>query len=151
MHRAMLIILATAATVLLACSDPPRKEDRIVRPALWWSGLGRMSDGGGPAFPETCELVTDAEAFDKLWKKLGLKEAHPRINFKDYFVVVVFRPFGLDFELGGGLAVDERGDAQPRGMRLDADTMNSGVYSTTIGVFPRDGIRSVQGKKLPAK
>jgi hypothetical protein len=151
MRYAMLLIMVTVTPVLDACSDQPRKKERVVRPAMWWSGLGRVSDGGGPALKATSESIADAEAFGKLWKNLGLKEAPPRVNFKDYFVVVVFRPFGLDFELSGGLAIDERGDAQPRGMRLDADNMNSGVYSTTIGVFPRAGIKSVEGKKLPAK
>jgi hypothetical protein len=152
--RFALIFTVVAATSLLgpapgARTDPPTKASKVVRPAIWWPGVGRISDGGGPGLKPTIYLITDAEAFAKLWKKLGLKGELPRVNFQDYFVLVDSRRFGLDFAIGGGLAVDERGDARAGGFRADPDARNSAVHSTTIGVFPRAGIKSVGGKKLP--
>jgi hypothetical protein len=127
----------------------PPKEPKVVRPAIWWSGVGRISDGGGGGLKPTTDLITDAEAFAKLWKQVGFKGEVPRVNFKDYFVLADFRAFGLDFTLRGGLALDERGDARAVGLRADPDNMNSAIHSTTIGIFPRAGITSVGGKKFP--
>jgi hypothetical protein len=154
MWFAKLLALAAATSLLVpppgACADPPGKESKVVRPAIWWSGLGRISDGGGPGLKPSTDLITDAKAFAKLWKQFGLQGEVPQVNFKDYFVVVDFRRFGLDFGFGGGLEVDERGDARTRGLPFHPDNMNSAFHSTTIGIFPRASVKSVAGKKLSA-
>ena len=126
-----------------------REKERLVRPVLWWSGLGRISDGGGRLDPASA-LITDTEGLAKLWKQYQIKDEVPRINVEDYFVVTDFRALGLTFEFAGGLAIKEGGDAELRGLPRDADVMNSMFHSTTIAVFPRAGVKSVAGKKLPA-
>src|SRR5262245_12081701 len=148
MRCAMPLVALAVTPLLVACADSPGKEAQIVRPAVWWCGLNRFSDGGARVEPTT-DLITDAEGFAKLWKRLGLKGEAPRVDFKDHFVLVLVRPLGLDFRVGG-LAVDEQGEAKARGARVHPDNMNSMFHSTTIAVFPRDRIKSVEGKKLPA-
>jgi hypothetical protein len=148
MRCAILIVVVTAAPQLGARADPPVKESQIVRPSVWWSGLNRFSDGGGRVEPVT-RLVTDAGEFAKLWTRFGLKVEAPQVDFRNNFVLVLLRPLGLDFEVGG-LTVDEHGASKARGMPVHPDFMNSSFHSTTIAVFPRDGIKSVEGKKLPA-
>jgi hypothetical protein len=154
MRFAILLPIVAAISLLgparAAPTDAPTKEPKVVRPAIWWSGVGRLSDGGGPGFKPSTDLITDAKAFAKLWKQFGLQGEVPRVNFNDYFVLVDFRRFGLDFDLNGGLAVNKSGDARIRGLPFHPDNMNSAFHSTTIGIFPRAGVNSVAGKKLPA-
>jgi len=130
-------------------ADPPGKEPEVVRPVMWWSELGRVSDGGGPAMKSMTHCVTDAKGFAKEWDRLGVKGPMPRVNFKDYFVVVVFRESGLDFEITGGLATGPKGNAKVVGLPAHQLATNAGWYSTTLGVFPRRGIASVDWQNLP--
>ncbi len=112
MRYAMLLAVVVGTPSLGVGAAPPPKESQVVRPVMWWSGLNRVSDGGGPGLKPSTGLITDAKAFLTLWKQLELKGNAPGVNFKNYFVLVDFRRFGLDFTLGGGLAVDDRGDAK---------------------------------------
>jgi hypothetical protein len=144
-----LVILATTTSSDLA-GAPPAKEKRVVQPALWWSDLGRKSDGSGPTFKATTRLISGAKEFATVWNQLGLKGEVPRVNFKDYLVVVDFRVSGIDFRPTGGLAIDPKGNAKLAGLPAHWIQTNAGWYSTTIGVFPRKGIVSVEGQKLPA-
>ena len=150
MRLAILLSVLAVASPLAVRADPPAKEADVVRPVLWWSDLNRVSDGGGPAFKSTTSCITDAKAFAKAWDMLGTKRALPKVNFMDYFVVVVFRAEGVDFELTGGLVTDPKGNAKVVGRAAHHIVTNAGWYSTTIGVFPRKGIASVEGHKLPA-
>src|SRR5262245_1643550 len=111
MRYAMLLAVVAAAQLVGKCPAPPKGEPRIARPALWWSGIGPISDGGARLDPSST-LVTDEKTFAKLWKQLELKGDIPRVNFRTYFVVVVFRAGGLDFGFGGGLVINDRGDAK---------------------------------------
>jgi hypothetical protein len=149
--RHVVLLLVVVAPLAAVGAEPPKKEEKehVVRPVLWWSGLGRISDGGGRLDPSSA-LITDAEAFAKLWKQYEMKGAVPRVNFADYFVVADFRALGLTFEFAGGLVIDARGDSKLRGLPRDDDVMNSAYHSTTIAVFPREGVKSVAGKKLLA-
>jgi hypothetical protein len=149
--RYVVLLLVAVVPLHTLRGEPPKKEEkeRLVRPVLWWSGLGRISDGGGRLDPSSA-LITDAEAFAKLWKQYEMKGEVPAVNFADYFVVADFRALGLTFEFGGGLVVGEGGDSKLRGLGLHPDVMNSQFHSTTIAVFPREGVKTVAGKKLPA-
>jgi hypothetical protein len=147
MRRFILFVLLAAAPSTGLCGNPPGKE-KVIRPVMWWSDLGRVSDGGGPAFKSTTKLIADAKEFTKTWNRLGLKGPVPRVNFKDYFVVVTFRESGIDFEVHGGLATDAKGAAKVVGFPAHHMATNAGWYSTTIAVFPRRGIVTVEGQKL---
>jgi hypothetical protein len=129
---------------------PPGKEPVKVRPVLWWSGLNPVSDGGSGGGGQKIVLVTDAKAFAKLTRALELKGPCPQVNFKEYFVLVVHKPLGLDLSQPFGfLAVDGQGEAKVRGLPVHPDSMNSAIHSSPIAVFPRSGIKTVEGKKLP--
>ncbi len=71
------------------------------------------------------------------------------MNFKDYIVVVVFRHDGVDFGGHGGLAVHADGEAKVVGWPVAYKATNAGWYSSTLAIFPRKGITSVEGQKLP--
>jgi hypothetical protein len=65
------LLLLVAPLPPAVSGGPPAKEPRVVRPVLWWSDLGRISDSGGPAFKPTTRLITDARGFAKAWEQLG--------------------------------------------------------------------------------
>ncbi|HKB42531.1 MAG TPA: hypothetical protein VKD72_39250, partial [Gemmataceae bacterium] len=99
-------------------------------------------------------FITGPEEFARLWGQLVLQlpqKAPPPVDFKDHFVLVLVRLDGFDLA-AGGLAVAGQGEAKVQravGVPLGG-FMGNVYYSTTIAVFPRDRIKSVEGKKLPA-
>ncbi len=149
MRSLILLIVAVAIVAPTVSADPPAQQTPVLRPALWWSDLRRVSDGGGPALKASTRLVGDAKGFAEVWAQLGLKGQAPAINFKDYFAVLAFRRDGLDFQLLGGLAIDAAGDAKVVGLPAHPLVTNAGWYSSTLAVFPRTGVVSVDGHKLP--
>ena len=151
MRSAILFAVLAATSQLATRAEPPvGKEPPVARPVLWWSDLKRVSDGGGGVLPSTTACVTGPKEFAREWERLGLKGAPPKVNFKEYVVVVVFRVSGLEFEASGGLEVDPKGIAKVVGPNAFVIRTNAGWYSTTIGVFPRRGIMTIDGHKLPA-
>ncbi len=128
---------------------PPKEKKKVVRPVLWWSDLGRVSDGGGGVIPARTEVAADADGFAKLWKTHKLPGVPPRVNFREYVVVSAFRVSGVDFSVSGGLAVDAKGNAAVVGTPAFIIATNAGQYSTTIGVFPRAGLERVEGQAVP--
>ena len=128
---------------------PPAQEPKLVRPVSWWSGLNPVSDGGAGGDKQEVDLIAERKELAQAWKYLGLKGTVPEVNFKDYFVLVVRRPLGLDLH-SGGLAVAEGGEAKIQGRGVHPDEMNSRIHSSTIAIFPRSGIKTVEKTKLPA-
>ena len=152
MRVAILLTMLAAGITLTARSEPPDgKERSILRPVLWWSDLDRVSAKSGAVLPSKTTCITDPKEFDKEWARLGFTATPPNVNFKEYVVVVVFRINGLDYDAKGGLAMDAKGNAKVVGVNTipfaDSDVTD---YTTTIGVFPRRGITTINGQQLPA-
>jgi hypothetical protein len=147
----ILVLLAVIVVWPLSgfAADPPAKEPAVIRPVLWWAGLHPHTDVGGGGGGQDVQLITRARDHTRVWKLLEPKAQVPEVNLKDYFVLVVHRPGGLTF-LFGGLALDDQGEAKIGGIDEHPDNMNSRIYSSTIAVFPRRGIKTVEGKPLPA-
>ena len=150
MRTFFLLTILLSLPALALSAEPPIKEAKTtVRPALWWSDLNRFSDGGGEGVKPKTSLLTTTAELTKVWVEMKLKGELPKVNFKDYFVVVVLRVSGVDFD-NGGLATNDKGEAQVVGLPAHHIVTNAGWWSTTIGIFPRKGIVSVEGVKLPA-
>jgi hypothetical protein len=151
MRSLILLAVVVVGTSSPSFADPPAKEPKMLRPVMWWSGLNRVSDGGAGGDEQTVILISDAKEFNKVWTSLGTKVDAPQVNFKDYFVLVVRKPLGLDLSPPfGHLALDDKGEAKIRGLNAHPDSMNSRFHSSTIALFPRSGIKTVEGSKLPA-
>ncbi len=73
MRALILLIVVGTIAAPAALAGPPAEETPVVRPVIWWSDLARISDGGGPAFKPSTEVITDAKAFAKVWAKLELQ------------------------------------------------------------------------------
>ena len=135
----------------LATSRSSRRPNYKAQPALRAAAaaIQIISDGGAGGDKQEVDLIAECKELAQAWKYLGLKGTVPEVNFKDYFVLVVRRPLGLDLH-SGGLAVAEGGEAKIQGRGVHPDEMNSRIHSSTIAIFPRSGIKTVEKTKLPA-
>jgi hypothetical protein len=148
-----LLSLALVAGFVSACpaAAPPPEPPKLVRPVVSWSALNVYYDGGsGVKDYLEVDLLTERKEFAQAWKYLAQPQPMPEVNFDEYFVVVVRKPLGLRFS-SGGLAVDRRGQARLlTGFPEHPDNRAGRTHSSSIGIFPRAGITTVNGKKLPA-
>lgn len=141
-----LALLAGLVSVASAAAPPP-EPPKIVRPVLSWSALRPVYDGGARVSDDwEIDLLTEPKELAQAWKYLALPLPTPQVNFDEYFVIVVRKPLGLRF---GGLAVDRRRQATIRGFAEHWDNRAGRTHSSSVGVFPRAGITTVNGKKLP--
>jgi hypothetical protein len=140
--RRVLIVLAAGALVsaLAPALAAPARGD-TVRSAVEWKGelkdeeLEREKPAGG--------LVTEPEAFAKLWKAWRGGEEVPTVNFKSYVVVVATsrqgRLLGLSLDRG------DKGNAKAVA-GLGSDPVKGCSY--VIGVFRRTGVKTIDGKPI---
>src|SRR5262245_59346553 len=130
-----------ACLALLVLTGPA--EATKVLPDRDWQGLLPNEDARKQA-PKN-GLITDSQAFEKLWKAWRKDEKVPQIDFTKSFVVVSvpsrFSKITLNAKLvNGNLRV------RPSQTLLDGKGRR---YS--IAVFDREGVKTVNGKKLPGK
>ncbi len=150
MRLVNLLTLAVLVTVVISASIQA-DEPKLVRPILWWVGVNSFSDGGSGGVKESTHCFTNAEAWAKQWELLKLPGACPQVDFEKHVVVLAQRVYGLNFEPHDGLVVGEKGEARLVGRKHTQVIMNAGIWSTTIAVFPRKGIESIDGVKLTAE
>jgi hypothetical protein len=136
---ALAFALAGAALLAPGAAAQGKKGTRVV-PARFWSGVNR--DEALKKEAPKSGLVTDAKAFEKLWKAWRKDEKVPEIDFKKQFVVV-------------GLA---SGPNRPFvNATLDEGDLKLGWGQTLIGgpgfgyglaAFDRKGVKTVNGKVI---
>jgi hypothetical protein len=145
MHR-----VATLVCVLAAASHVPTlagaaRAAEAVSPNRTWEGefrdekLKQEAPKGG--------VITDAEAFAKLWKAWRKGEAVPEVDFKKEFALVAIcptkgeRPVPAATLQDGSLSV-----------LWDAARRGQGGWGYAIVTFDRKGVKKVDGVELkPAK
>jgi hypothetical protein len=121
-------------------------NQKTVAPVVCWYPPAYYSSAG-PVPQPTIHLITRTEDWQDYWKRSFSKYLITDVDFTDHFVVVVTKPLGLRLH---HLAINARGDAKLRGSFLFADDRNSIAVATTIAVLPRNGVKSVEGRPLPA-
>ena len=122
------------------------EEATLIPPVVTWEG---GADRNLPAAgPHEIKVLSNAKAFQDRWKVWRPNEEAPSVNFADYFAVEVVQPGG-DYTLFG-LLLDERGMASVNGVgALQAVDVPKG-FGYTIAIFPRKGVKTVDGRDLPA-
>jgi hypothetical protein len=139
------LALALASATLLAPRTPAQgKKPTQVVPARLWSGVNR--DEALKKHAPEAGLITDAKAFEKVWKAWGVDGKVPEIDFKKQFVVVGLargpnRP-------GPFATLDDKGDLQV-GWRQTR--IGGPGFGYALAAFDRKGVTSINGKALPKK
>ena len=123
----------------LAVCLPAVAADTPVTPDPTWAGS--VADEG--LQKDAPEVITDAKAFAKLWEKWKVGDKVPEVDFTKKLVAVVT-------SRGGSLRMTAT--------RTEAGDLRVGGFGTrdlrpgfryVIGVFDRDGVKTVNGKALP--
>ncbi|MCC6418065.1 MAG: hypothetical protein IT429_07415 [Gemmataceae bacterium] len=121
-------------------------EPTLVAPAVTWDGVAHRDTPA--AGPHEVKVLATAEAFRERWKVWRPGEKAPAVNFTDYFAVEVVQPGGQYSLLG--LRVDEAGAARVNGIGILQQVGVPKGYGHTFAVFPRRGVKMVEGRELPA-
>jgi hypothetical protein len=137
-------LLLALFTLLLPA--PALAADTEIKPVVCWYPQPEYSSSGVPE--RSVRLIGTAKEFEKFWKDVFPKEMLPEVNFEENFVVIVTQVLGYNFSK---LTIDERGDGKlPQGPLHNrfADDRNSIAIGSSIAVFPRSKVKTVDGKKL---
>ena len=137
--------VALAAVCVLArpaAAQDKSKKDDFRKPVEQWVGVSKdvkqrdVVKGGEP--------ITDAEAFEKVWKAWQPKVDLPKVDFATHFVTVVTSSYEPEYlSLYGGPKWHQSNSNK-------SPTMLKGSFGWGIGVFERKGVEEFNGKKLPA-
>jgi hypothetical protein len=155
-------ILLIGAATATAAPEPPSIDKRPT--ATWWGEIGNPKLES--ARPVTGIVTTQAD-FEKLWKAWRGEEKVPIVDFKTSFVAIRtwLRDKKSKFVAGTkGVSIflmnlDSDGEAKLRfGPAVGVSAPNDppekweatkGFYYG-LAVFPRAGVKKVDGKELPA-
>jgi hypothetical protein len=118
---------------------------RELRPLQTWNGAlkDKKLEGKKPAG----EVLVTEQTFAELWRAWRGKDDVPKVDFRRAFVVVLTDKFG---SLGAQFGIVEGGLSE-RMRSLGSGSKAEEGFSYLIAVFPRDGIKSFNGRAIPAK
>jgi hypothetical protein len=128
-------LLAVVAGVALAA---PKK----VVPDRDWTGI--MENDKLSAEAPKDGLITDAKAFEKLWKAWRKDEKVPSIDFKKHFVVVTVSRGGPNKPM-----VSAKLDEGKMTIEWVSTLIGGSGFGYSIASFPREGVKQVGETKLP--
>lgn len=120
--------------------EKPKKDD-FRKPVEQWVGV--IKDEKLRALAKSGDVITDADAFEKLWKGWQPKADLPKVDFATRFVMVVVSDYEPEFLslYGGPVWKWSHSHKSPKKV--------SG-FGWGVGVFDRKGVDEVNGKKLEA-
>jgi hypothetical protein len=153
LRHAALVLLALP-TGLMAADPAPKPEveppesgvaksapakPQVVKHEQSWSGSAK-DEAAAKTMPK---VATDKAKLAEIWKACERTDAVPEIDFSKS-VVVVSTSVGSRINVGGGRL--KNGELTVLGMGT-MDILPGFRY--VIAVFPREGVKSVNGEKLP--
>jgi hypothetical protein len=131
---ALILIVA-----VLSIASEAQAQKKTLKLTQEWSG----SVADDALLKGTPECIATEAAFDKLWKKWKLPGKTPGVDFAKE-IVVIATTSGSKLSLTPRLA--DNGDLELLGIA----TSDFGPgFRFVIGVVSRDGVKTVNGKKLP--
>ncbi|MBI3407222.1 MAG: hypothetical protein HY040_02555 [Planctomycetes bacterium] len=132
-------LFAVLSAGLLASSEAhAQKKDVLV--VKTWSG----SVTDEKLQKDRPEAVTSAQQLEKIWKAWQIEDAVPKIEFDKFLVVAVYSS-GSKLSLAGA-KLDDNGNLEVLG--LGTRDLRDG-FRFVLGVVSNDGVKTVNGKKLP--
>ena len=140
---------ATGMAVLTLLLAAPAVRAEVVTPVQSWTG--QLEDVGLEKEAPRGNVIGNKEDFAAIWKAWMSKEKIPEINFdKEFVAVLTSRTFAAD----SIIVQVEKGNAHPLlagKPRKDPTEKIKEVkgFVFAIGVFPREGLKTVNGNALP--
>jgi hypothetical protein len=134
-------LFGAALAIILAMPLDTRAGAKILTPSQRWNGSIADLTLQNKAPADGC--ITDAKAFEKLWKAWMIGDKAPDVDFKTEMVVVTTTRGG---RVRLNVRLDENGDLRVDG--LATRDFRPG-FRYEIGVIKREGIKTVRGKELP--
>jgi hypothetical protein len=143
-RRAFLALALVALLIPAAQADKPKP----VKPNRAWTGI-QSKDARLKQAPRS-GFITDAKAFEKLWKAWQpASEKVPTVDFKKEFVVVgtasASRSPPDDPLQGISASLDDKGNLTTRYI---ATLIGGPGFGFSFATFERKGVKSVNGKPL---
>lgn len=135
LRRIGMLLLTLTATLLAA--DPVKPV--TLKPETTWDGAVNK-EGASEQFPR---VITDKAKLAEAWKACEREDAVPEVDFSKKFVVVSTTS-GSRLNVGGRL--NDKGDLQV--LAIGTRDFRPG-FRYVIAVFPREGVKSVDGVELP--
>jgi hypothetical protein len=118
-----------------------RAEAKALKPSPQWNGS--IDDLALQKEAPANSCITDAKAFEKLWKAWKIGDKVPEVDFTKEMVVVATTRGG---RLGFAVRLDDKGDLQVGGFATR--DLRPG-FRYVVGVIKREGVNTVNGKELP--
>jgi hypothetical protein len=141
--RTMLIHACIAGFLLAGLGAPQAlAQKKKVEIEKKWNGS--VADEG--LLKTAPAVITSAKKFESVWKEWKIDTAMPTVDFKKYIVVVV-HSLGSNINLSGA-TLDEKGNLEAVGF----GTADFGPgFRYVLGAVSREGVVTVNGKKLPTE
>lgn len=95
---------------------------------------------------EAPEAITSADTLAKIWKAWNIEGDAPKIDFGKFLVVAVYSS-GSKLNLAG-TKLDENGNLEVVG--FGTRDLRDG-FRYVLGLVSNDGVKTVNGKKLPVR
>ena len=130
--------LWTAPIFLAFVASAAFGAGKLIKPDPMWTGSVEDLD----LAKDAPTVITNQKAFAKLWESWKLGDKVPEIDFKKNLVILTTGR-GSVLNLMAGL---DDGDLKVNG--FGTKDLRDG-FRYAIGVVSRDGVKTVEGKKLP--
>jgi hypothetical protein len=138
-HQTWLFALAIPA-VLCLLAPAPAADKKEVKPIKEWKG----SVEDQKLRKEAPECITSAKELKKVWEAWKVEGKVPDVDFTKE-IVVVQTTTGSRLNLAGG-KLDDKGNLEV----LAIATLDERPgFRYVIATFPREGVKTVNGKELP--
>jgi hypothetical protein len=146
--RAKYFFTATVVTLLTALAPGgPLAQGQTIKPSRTLI-TGLVSGEEVEKLMPPNGFITKKDDFDKLWKAWLLEEKVPEVDFKTSLVVVATSRKG---PIKAAVLVDEKKTGDMK-IRVELERQTEGTdLQVLIAVFPRAGIRTIEGKAIADK
>jgi hypothetical protein len=139
MRRMKLLGLLVPLVIVAVVVSDARAEKKAVKLEKEWKG---SVDNEGLA-TNAPAVIVDAKALEKLWKAWQIEEKVPAVDFKKELIIITTTS-GSKLRLSAG--IDDKGNLEVLGMATR--DLRPG-FRYVIATVSREGVKTVNGKKLP--
>ncbi|MBY0230253.1 MAG: hypothetical protein K2W96_13300 [Gemmataceae bacterium] len=138
-----LVLVALVAADVSAKRKPPVEAGKKFAPSQNWTAV--VSDNALADEAPKSPVITDAKTFEKLWKAWRKDDKLPAVDFKDHFVLVTLSKGGPNKPNING-TLDDKGNLK---VVAFSTLIGGDGFGYSIATFPRKGVKTVNGEKLP--